>query len=128
PLHQFRTLDVRKHDLAFLRSSSASDLFPDLPPTLLQLIAAARTLLIRLFRTHSQTSCGPNCRSNPIAYRVRRTRQRLPPSLLTENASIMIFPTRSVCPRRFRSRLATIPPDRRIRPARCNADYNYAHT
>src|SRR5437016_8171490 len=28
-----------------------------------------------------------NCRSNPIAHRVRRKRQRLPPSLLIENAS-----------------------------------------
>ena len=47
--------------------------------------------------------------SNPIAYRVRRKRQRLPPSLLIENASHRLFPlTRSVCPRRFRSRLATI--------------------
>jgi hypothetical protein len=29
----------------------------------------------------------PRCRSNPIAHRVRRKRQRLPPSLLIENAS-----------------------------------------
>jgi len=29
----------------------------------------------------------PGCRSNPIAHRVRRKRQRLPPSLLIENAS-----------------------------------------
>src|SRR5207237_4914538 len=28
-----------------------------------------------------------NCRSNPIAHRVRRKHQRLPPSLLIENAS-----------------------------------------
>src|SRR5882724_6378664 len=28
-----------------------------------------------------------NCGSNPIAHRVRRKRQRLPPSLLIENAS-----------------------------------------
>ena len=31
--------------------------------------------------------CDPDCRSNPIAHRVRRKRQRLPPSLLIENAS-----------------------------------------
>jgi len=29
----------------------------------------------------------PNCHSNPITQRVRRKRQRLPPSLLIENAS-----------------------------------------
>src|SRR5207245_2179619 len=29
----------------------------------------------------------PRCGSNPIAHRVRRKRQRLPPSLLIENAS-----------------------------------------
>jgi len=40
-----------------------------------------------LFSAHSQTACDPNCHSNPIAHRVRRKRQRLPPSLLIENAS-----------------------------------------
>src|SRR5215469_13003721 len=60
---------------------------PHLPPTLWQLFAAALILLISLSRTHSQTSCDPNCRSNPIAHRVRRKHQRLPPSLLIENAS-----------------------------------------
>jgi len=33
----------------------------------------------------------PNCHSNPIAQRDRRKRQRLPPSLLIENASGLIF-------------------------------------
>ena len=32
-----------------------------------------------------------NCHSNPITQRVRRRRQRLPPSLLIENASGLIF-------------------------------------
>ena len=32
----------------------------------------------------------PNCHSNPITQRVRRKRQRLPPSLLIENASGLI--------------------------------------
>ena len=32
----------------------------------------------------------PNCHSNPITQRVRRKRQRLPPSLLIENASKVI--------------------------------------
>jgi hypothetical protein len=33
----------------------------------------------------------PRCRSNPIAHRARRKRQRLPPSLLIENASVQLF-------------------------------------
>jgi len=47
--------------------------------------------------------------SNPIAHRVRRKRQRLPPSLLIENASDRDpAPPQQSAPRRFRSRLATI--------------------
>ena len=49
-----------------------------------------------------------DCRSNPIAHRVRRKRQRLPPSLLIENASDRDPPPpKKFAPRRFRSRLAT---------------------
>src|SRR5882757_5019840 len=33
----------------------------------------------------------PNCHANPITQRVRRKRQRLPPSLLIENASNAIL-------------------------------------
>ena len=45
--------------------------------------------------------------SNPIG--PRPPRQRLPPSLLIENASDPVFrPCHLSCPRRFRSRLATI--------------------
>ena len=51
----------------------------------------------------------PRRRSNPIAHRVRRKRQRLPPSLLIENASDRDpAPPQKSAPRRFRSRLATI--------------------
>jgi hypothetical protein len=56
-------------------------------PTLLPLFAASHPRLISLSRVHSQTSYDLNCRANPIAHRVRRKRQRLPPSLLIENAS-----------------------------------------
>jgi len=50
-----------------------------------------------------------DCRSNPIAHRVRRKPQRLPPSLLIENASVRYpAPPQKSAPRRFRSRLATI--------------------
>src|SRR6267378_1951533 len=51
----------------------------------------------------------PNYHSNPITQRVRRKRQRLPPSLLIENASDVFLAFQNIaCPRRFRSRLATI--------------------
>jgi hypothetical protein len=54
----------------------------------------------------------PGCRSNPIAHRVRRKRQRLPPSLPIENASDRdSAPSLQSAPRRFRSRLATIRPE-----------------
>jgi hypothetical protein len=43
-----------------------------------------------------------DCRSNPIAHRVRRKRQRLPPSLLIENASDRNpYSTPTVCPEAF---------------------------
>jgi hypothetical protein len=54
----------------------------------------------------------PNCPSNPITQRVRRKRQRLPPSLLIGNASgVFLAFRRTAWPRRFRSRLATIRPE-----------------
>jgi|SRR5215467_12629066 len=62
-----------------------------LSPTLLPLFAVACPRLISLFLPHSQRSCDLNSRSNPIAHRVRRKRQRLPPSLLIENASGSTF-------------------------------------
>ena len=45
--------------------------------------------------------CIPNCRSNPIAHRVRRKHQRLPPSLLIENASDQFPSTRKFLPEAF---------------------------
>ena len=59
--------------------------------------------------------CGvPKWHSNPIADRVRRKRQRLPSSLLIENAPGSDTGRRPShgAPRRFRSRLATIRPER----------------
>src|SRR5271157_2275399 len=53
-----------------------------------------------------------SCHPNPIAHRVRRKRQRLPPSLLIENASDRVsVPCEVSCPGRFRSRLATTRPE-----------------
>jgi hypothetical protein len=59
-----------------------------------------------------------NWRSNPIAHRVRRKRQRLPPILLIENASDRDpAPPQESAPRRFRSRLATTHPESRLVPS-----------
>ena len=82
------------------------------PPTLRQLSAPPHTASISFSSAYPSTCCAPNCRSNPIAHRVRRKHQRLPPSLLIENASERFpLPTPSVVPRRFRSRLATTHPE-----------------
>ena len=54
-----------------------------------------------------------------IAHRVRRKRQRLPPSLLIENASDRDpAPPQQSAPRCFRSRLATTHPE--SSPPACN--------
>src|SRR6516162_10068628 len=53
----------------------------------------------------------PNSHSIPIVQRVRRKHQRLPSSLLIENASDSALDPRTLfCPRHFRSSLATIRP------------------
>src|SRR5882672_7297190 len=53
----------------------------------------------------------PNCHSNPIAQRVRRRRQRLPPSLLIENASdSVLHPSRHLCPEAFPIKASDHPP------------------
>src|SRR5438093_4966829 len=49
--------------------------------------AASHTVLIGFSGSYPPTCCTPNPRSTPIAHRVRRKHQRLPPSLLIENAS-----------------------------------------
>jgi hypothetical protein len=96
------------------------------PPTLRQLSAPPHTVSIDFSGAYSSTCCAPNRRSNPIAHRVRRKRQRLPPSLLIENASERLpLPTRNVMPRRFRSRLATTL-ELRTRPTRWALPRNLA--
>src|SRR5262249_19806022 len=53
----------------------------------------------------------PNAHSIPITQRVRRNRQRLPSSLLIENASYSLLDPRTLfCPRHFRSSVATSRP------------------
>ena len=53
----------------------------------------------------------PNRYSIPIVQRVRRNRQRLPSSLLIENASDPVLDSWTLfCPRHFRSSLATFRP------------------
>jgi len=64
------------------------------PYALLQALAALSTIPRHPFQFAGALpalDCVPNCHSNPIAQRVRRKRQRLPPSLLIENASSLIF-------------------------------------
>ena len=54
------------------------------------------------FAALPEPSSDPRCHSNPIAHRVRRKRQRLPPSLLIENASVREpRSTPTVCPEAF---------------------------
>jgi hypothetical protein len=82
-------------------------------PHTLSLISAATPTVRTAFRPRlaalPKLCSDPGCRSNPIACRVRRKRQRLPPSLLIENASDRDpAPPLQSAPRRFRSRLATI--------------------
>jgi hypothetical protein len=82
-------------------------------PHTLSLISAATPTLRTAFRPRlavlPKLCSDPGCRSNPIAHRVRRKRQPLPPSLLIENASDLDpAPPMQSAPRRFRSRLATI--------------------
>ena len=93
---------MRKHAGAFVCPPEVHNLSHDFPPRLLHLSAARDTILIRLSGTCSCTCYAPNCRSNPIAHRVRRKRQRLPPSLLIETASdqVLLFGPVS-CPEAF---------------------------
>jgi hypothetical protein len=59
----------------------------------LQILAAPSTISTQPFQFAGALPAlhwVPNCHSNPIAQRVRRKRQRLPPSLLIENASGLI--------------------------------------
>jgi len=60
------------------------------PHRFLQVLAAPSTISVRPFAVTGALPAlhsVPNCHSNPIAQRLRRKRQRLPPSLLIENAS-----------------------------------------
>ncbi len=53
----------------------------------------------------------PNYRANPIVHRVRRKRQRLPPSLLIENASDRVpLRSESVLPEAFPIKPSDGPP------------------
>ena len=70
-------------------------------------LSAITTLPVQFTSVLQVLDSATDCRSNPIAHRVRRKRQRLPPSLLIENASDRDPPPpKKFAPRRFRSRLA----------------------
>ncbi len=66
----------------------------DFPRALLQARAALATISTKPIQFAGGLPAldwVPNCHSNPITQRVRRKRQRLPPSLLIENASGVIL-------------------------------------
>jgi hypothetical protein len=85
--HQRLDQDVLRHAVPFVCSPQVHNPSHYPMPTLLQFSAASHTVLIGLSGSSPPTCCTPNRRSNPIAHRVRRKHQRLPPSLLIENAS-----------------------------------------
>jgi hypothetical protein len=90
------------HAVAFVCSPEVHDPSHYPPPTLLQFSAASHSVLIGFSGSYPPTCCTPNRRSNPIAHRVRRKHQRLPPSLLIENASNRVPVRReSVLPEAF---------------------------
>ncbi len=68
-----------------------------------------------------------NRRSNPIAHRVRRKRQRLPPSLLIENASDRYPLPPKVCPEAFPIKASDHPPRIVAFSPTYYTGYNYAH-
>ena len=82
------------------------------PPSISTSTVTVLRSTLHSFSDHSFSSpthrpVPPDRRSNPIAHRVRRKRQRLPPSLLIENASVRHpAPPQKSAPRRFRSRLS----------------------
>ncbi len=91
-----------RHANAFVCSPEVHDVSHHPPPTLLQLSAAPHTLSIGSSRAYPSTCSAPNRPSNPIAHRVRRKHQRLPPSLLIENASDRVpLRSESVLPEAF---------------------------
>src|SRR5271169_3022904 len=104
-------MDVLSHAAALVRPPPLLRLSGHFPHTLSLIFNTIPTILtaftLRLAALPNLCS-DPRCRSNPIAHRVRRKRQRLPPSLLIENASVRYpAPPQKSAPRRFRSRLAT---------------------
>jgi len=117
-MRQPRCEDVLRHADPFVCTPRLDDLSHHVLPPLRYLSPTRDRASTSFSCAYSHDCCTPNCRSNPIPHRVRRKRQRLPPSLLIENASNPVLAsTRSASPRRFRSRLATSrpsvwPPDR----------------
>src|SRR5207244_1987819 len=68
-----------------------------------------------------------NCRSNPIAHRVRRKRQRLPPSLLIENASDRDSARPQSLPEAFPIKASDEPSRSADQRQRAPQEYNDAH-
>src|SRR5207302_2710421 len=104
----YRPGDVLRHADAFVCLPHRDLLSRNCPRTRLQATATFSTITTPPFQFITALpvlDSATDCRSNPIAHRVRRKRQRLPPSLLIENASDPDpCSTQRSTPRRFRSR------------------------
>jgi hypothetical protein len=97
--------DVLRHIDAFVCLPHGDRLPRRVPPTLLPARATLSPTATRPFPFAGACptlDLAANGHSNPIAHRVRRKRQRLPPSLLIENASDRVsVPLRTVLPEAF---------------------------
>ena len=107
----YSEITTRKNADPSVCSLSVDTLSSNSPLALLQARAALSTISTKPIECAGGLPAldwVPNCHSNPITQRVRRRRQRLPPSLLIENASGVVLASQNIaCPRRLRSRLAT---------------------
>jgi len=86
----YSEITTRKNADPSVCSLSVDTLSSNSPLALLQARAALSTISTKPIECAGALPAldwVPNCHSNPITQRVRRRRQRLPPSLLIENAS-----------------------------------------
>ena len=88
---RWRSLDVRNHADALVSPPCRHTLLCGAPTSSLPVSSPNPTALSPLSASLPSFKPVSDWHSNPIAHRVRRKRQRLPPSLLIENASGRLF-------------------------------------